>query len=307
MASFNGVMHNLDSPHITRRPLAIQQGGHEENEDENLRSTQSSEIPDSMPRNTVAIAEFSSPTRLLEHYLGQFESPSEFHIAASDEPIEAGSQSLASTNLRRGSPSGSISHLNTSVSCPENIVPCTPPPCKRRKARHERSDQIDRCRNKGPELSSFLSIIEETPEIITETIIPQCSNSNLSTVEETLAIINETLIAESSVGNESTVVETPATISDSIIPESSYSPLHAHPVGQDNEDKRQGHQQSDIAPKTHIPDLSSYDRVVVVDFLPQHVYTYESLRVFAPTHQSVARKTPHQIPKQPSSRLCSRS
>lgn len=69
--SFGSVAHNLNSPGLRRNPIGRAGDG---NDSQSSWRAPPSVIEDSIPDNNISIARYSSPTRILEHYLQGFDS-----------------------------------------------------------------------------------------------------------------------------------------------------------------------------------------------------------------------------------------
>ncbi|KAI1458996.1 hypothetical protein F4805DRAFT_98070 [Annulohypoxylon moriforme] len=128
-ASFQSVLDNAGSPRILERRIPEDESASAA-EGVSMPMTQSSWqspssiVQDSYTDNFIDVSNFTSPTRVLEHYLQHYDSPSTGPTA-----------SQRSTNsISRGGTSQNSAHTTSAdrylaplVPCTPSVVPCTPP------------------------------------------------------------------------------------------------------------------------------------------------------------------------------------
>lgn len=120
-ASFRSVLDNAHSPrHPPAKPTTPSRAHHGSQEVASPSSwqTPSSVVQDSFPENDVTARLFTSPTRILEHYLQHFQS--------SDSGLGSGSGSREDSHStgQEALPSGHSFSSNDSDNA--DIIPCTP-------------------------------------------------------------------------------------------------------------------------------------------------------------------------------------
>ncbi|KAI0889977.1 uncharacterized protein GGS22DRAFT_149657 [Annulohypoxylon maeteangense] len=128
-ASFQSVLDNAGSPRVPKRCIPEDESASAA-EGLTMPMTQSSWqspssiVQDSFSENHIDISNFTSPTRVLEHYLQRFDSPSTGPTASQRS---VNSISRGSTSRNSDHPRSVARHLAPLVPCTPSVVPCTPP------------------------------------------------------------------------------------------------------------------------------------------------------------------------------------
>ncbi|KAI0383841.1 hypothetical protein F5Y04DRAFT_22472 [Hypomontagnella monticulosa] len=258
-ASFRSVLDNAGSPHVLTRHVPEEQPVNTA-EGVTMPSTQSpwetpsSIVQDSYLGNPINISTLTSPTRVLEHYLQHFDSPtpakSTSQRTGDTIPHSSSSQSLAYPNSRDRLAVPSIPSTlpipSTSSIIP--VVPCTPP-------RHL------------PPNSGGLARMESTGEN-RETHVrssqPDITDENDETTSDN--IVEETMIESSDPSFVARADSEPAPTT------------RQDPSALETTPQALLRAASDIGPRA-----SSQQRsLLTVSFLAEHGYTYESLKILSP-------------------------
>lgn len=246
MASFQSVLDNANSPRIvTRNRARLMQASPEFMRSQATQSTWQSPpsmVEDSIPQNHVTSTAFTSPTRVLEHYLQAFDSSSQAHTRSSGANSE---QIIAGTPVRpQDSQGDKENHRQNPESTP--VIPRTPFPATPVQQGGHLDQQITK---------NELGARNDLPD--TRSVISQSSEG---AIEETTL--------DSSFGIP------PVGRADS-------EPLpsrKAQEVAADSTPRQLARTSSDTGPRTSVRKTT----VVTVDFLASHGLKYESLELYAP-------------------------
>ncbi|KAL7629354.1 hypothetical protein AAE478_000874 [Parahypoxylon ruwenzoriense] len=250
-ASFQSVIDNAGSPRIIARGTPETdstnvEGGLIPAATQSSWQTPSSLVEDSYIGNPINVTTLSTPTRVLEHYLQRFDSPSE----SSDITSQRTSDNASRSNPTQSSnhPSARDRPLATAVPITPAVVPCTPQcdpspdlggsfGCKSTKDQYERLTQYQ---------PQSLKPQDEVPgdNVIEETILIESSNPSSG------------IRADS---------EPPPTKRQRLEPAGT-SPRALLRTA------------SDIGPRSS----SNQRSIVTITFLSVHGYTYDSLELYAP-------------------------
>ncbi|KAI8965986.1 hypothetical protein F5Y11DRAFT_235801 [Daldinia sp. FL1419] len=128
-ASFDSVLDNAGSPRVFAKRI-VEDEPPSTNEETILPvaqspwQTPSSEVQDSYVGNPIHISSFTSPTRILEHYLQRFDSPS----SSQNTVLQRGGiDYLPSSSQRSNPPRSQDNPIPLITSYTPSVIPCTPP------------------------------------------------------------------------------------------------------------------------------------------------------------------------------------
>ncbi|KAI2467699.1 hypothetical protein F4781DRAFT_400848 [Annulohypoxylon bovei var. microspora] len=254
-ASFKSVLDNAGSPRVLERripndELASAVEGATMPMTQSPWQSPSSIVQDSYLENHIDVSHFTSPTRVLEHYLQRFDSPSTAPTVSqrSGNSISRGGISRNSAHPR--SVDGNLAPL---VPCTPSVVPCTPP------GDHSSPFGV---------LSKRACAIEHHKGLVQQ-IQHQSSQSQDDVTSDN--IIEETVMESSSSDPRSV-----ARADSEPAPTKRYEPsLITSP-------RALLRAASDIGPRISIHQKSSKSSALTVSFLSEHGYTYDSLELRAP-------------------------
>ncbi|KAK7753209.1 hypothetical protein SLS62_004728 [Diatrype stigma] len=246
MASFRSVLDNADSPRIVTRGRArLMQASPGLVRSQATQSTWQSPpsmVEDSIPQNHVRSTTFTSPTRVLEHYLQAFDSSPQAYTRSSGANSE---QIIAGTPVRPQDDQGDEeSHCQKPNSTP--IVPRTPFPA----TPVQRGECID-----THVARTELGTRNGTPD--TRSVISQ---SSAGAIEET------------TLGSSFEVPSAGRADSEPL------PSKKAQEAAADSTPRQLARTSSDTGPRTS----KRKTTVVTVDFLSSHGLKYESLELYAP-------------------------
>ncbi|KAI1649810.1 uncharacterized protein F4817DRAFT_330195 [Daldinia loculata] len=128
-ASFNSVIDNAGSPRVFARRI-LEDDPPSTNDETTMPITQSpwqtpsSEVQDSYVGNPIHISTFTSPTRILEHYLQRFDSPSSSQKTTSQR---SGIDIPPSSSQRSIIPRSEDNPIPLLAPYTPSVIPCTPP------------------------------------------------------------------------------------------------------------------------------------------------------------------------------------
>ncbi|KAI1105229.1 hypothetical protein F4804DRAFT_304725 [Jackrogersella minutella] len=250
-ASFRSVLDNAGSPRVIARCIPEE---HPVNADEEATmpitqspwQSPSSEVQDSYIGNHIDVSAFTSPTRILEHYLQRFDTPSTTPRTSqrSINTISYNTSSQASNPLI-----STERHEAPLVPCTPSIVPCTP-----------RCNPL--CSSGGlPRLEATAEHRGENAHNVLQ------HNPQTQEEEETTSdfIIEETVIESSDPPNIARADSEPA-------------PAQRHEPNLAPDPGAVLRAASDLASRPS----SDQKAILTVAFLKEHGYTYDSLELRAP-------------------------
>ncbi|KAI1383192.1 uncharacterized protein F4822DRAFT_419587 [Hypoxylon trugodes] len=127
-ASFRSVLDNAGSPRIVPRPKPEEPEQSNNPEDampmsQSSWQTPSSVVQDSYPENFINITSLTSPTRVLEHYLQNFD----YSSASQDPPSQSQQSNTGTPSQGLARPACRERILASLAPSTPQIVPCTPP------------------------------------------------------------------------------------------------------------------------------------------------------------------------------------
>ncbi|XDG06543.1 hypothetical protein ABKA04_006158 [Annulohypoxylon sp. FPYF3050] len=248
-ASFQSVLDNAASPRILKG-FSPEDESASAVEESTMPFTQSpgwqspsSIVQDSFMENHIDVSNFTSPTRVLEHYLQRFDSPSTGPTASQ----------MSVSSASRGGTSRNPAHTESVERCSAplvpytpSIVPCTPP-----------GDHFPRLRA----LSKRACVKEQHRDPVQQ----QPSQSQDEVPSD--SIIEETIMESSS---------DPRSVARA---DSEPAPTKRHKPNSILGLRPLPRAASDIGPR---PSSRQKSSVLTVSFLRDHGYTYESLELRAP-------------------------
>ncbi|OTB18382.1 hypothetical protein K445DRAFT_19941 [Daldinia sp. EC12] len=128
-ASFNSVLDNVASPRVRARRMPDDEPSSTNDETtmpftSSPWQTPSSEVQDSFVGNPIHISTFTSPTRILEHYLQRFDSPSS---SAKTTSQRSGIGIPPSNSQKPIPPRSEDNPIPPLASYTPSVIPCTPP------------------------------------------------------------------------------------------------------------------------------------------------------------------------------------
>ncbi|KAI0135505.1 hypothetical protein F4814DRAFT_25314 [Daldinia grandis] len=128
-ASFNSVIDNAGSPHVFTRRILEDEPPSTNDETtmpmtESPWQTPSSEVQDSYVGNPIHISTFTSPTRILEHYLQRFDSPPSSQETTSQR---SGIDIPPSSSQKSILPRPEDNPIPLLAPYTPSVIPCTPP------------------------------------------------------------------------------------------------------------------------------------------------------------------------------------
>ncbi|KAI1143420.1 hypothetical protein F5Y05DRAFT_152622 [Hypoxylon sp. FL0543] len=248
-ASFQSVLDNAGSPRLPARrvPTEYSSSPVEETTAPKTPSpwqSPSSVVQDSYLGNPMDLSTtLTSPTRILEHYLQQYDSPSPSPRTTSQE----------SGNFNpRGNSSQEHTQPSSENKLPTLVIPCTPPvvPC----TPHKPSPSL--------EVSFVRDSVMEHQEGQTNQLQPAASQNEVSSDQ----IIEETVIVSSGAPSVARADSEPP-------------PNKRHQSSLADIDPRAlSRSASDIGPRAS----NNQKATLTVTFLSEHGYTYDSLELVAP-------------------------
>ena len=259
-ASFRSALDNAKSPAILARsrdqlPQAPAPAVQSSQATESSLQTLPSVVEDSVPQNHVVAASFTSPTRVLEHYLQAFDSPSQPRVRSSGESF---GEVIASTPVR--GPSSQCSDGRSRQACsPPPVIPRTPFPAAR-------------AQTLGNIFHNSARNQEET-SIIAENTICGSDQAEEDLVDETIILSS----FETSGAARADSEPLPRSKCPKVLPDS--SPRQLTRASSDV-----GPTTTAAATTTTASTTSSRRRSVeiTVNFLPSHGFKYEDLELLAP-------------------------
>ncbi|KAI1096237.1 hypothetical protein F5B19DRAFT_438446 [Rostrohypoxylon terebratum] len=251
-ASFQSVIDNAASPRIPRafNPEDESASAVEESTMPLTQSpgweSPSSIVQDSFMGNHIDIPNFTSPTRVLEHYLQRFDSPSTGPTASQ----------ISVSSISRGSASRNSAHPRTvdKLSAPTvpytpSVVPCTPP--------GDHHPQLRALPKRAYVKEIYKRPIQQSQQ--------QSSQSQDEVTSD--SIIEETIMESSS---------DPRSVARA---DSEPAPTKRHKPNSILGLRALPRAASDIGPR---PSARQKSSTLTVNFLSDHRYTYESLELRAP-------------------------
>ncbi|KAI1208829.1 uncharacterized protein F4807DRAFT_135369 [Annulohypoxylon truncatum] len=250
-ASFQSVLDNAGSPRVPQRCIpenesASTGGGMTMPMAQSPWQSPSSVVQDSFLENHINISDLTSPTRVLEHYLQHFDSPSTGPTASqrSSNSTSRGGASRNSVHPR------SIDRYSApSVPCTPSVVPCTPP---------------------GKPLSSLGVLSRRACAIEHRGGLDQQNQQEASQSQDEVTsddIVEETIMESSS---------DPQSVARA---DSEPAPTKRHGSSSILSSRALLRAASDIGPR---PSSHQKSSVLTVSFLSDHGYTYDSLELRAP-------------------------
>ncbi|KAI1804018.1 hypothetical protein F4811DRAFT_302353 [Daldinia bambusicola] len=246
-ASFNSVFDNAASPRVLARRVLVDEPPSTSAETNmpmpsSPWQTPSSEVQDSFVGNPIHISTFTSPTRILEHYLQRFDSP--LSSAKSASQRSGGVDIPRSGSQKPNPPRSEDNPIPLSTSYTPSVIPCTPP-CDP---------------HAGPR-----ELVKTKPIEAHNTAYAQDDVSSENIVEETILIRSSDFSSTTRADSEPP-------------PAKRHQP---DPLDNNNKDHRALlRAASDIGPRA--PASSGQKSFLTVAFLRDHGYTYESLELRAP-------------------------
>ncbi|KAI0842071.1 hypothetical protein F5Y06DRAFT_258930 [Hypoxylon sp. FL0890] len=247
-ASFQSVLDNAGSPRLLAR-YAPREDSSSPVEETTMPmtgspwQTPSSVVQDSYLGNRIDLsATLTSPTRILEHYLQRFDSPSASQRTTSQRSDD---------NLTRGNSSQNRTTPSSGDRLAALVIPCTPPvvPCT---PRNPPSPKVSSVRDSAMEHQE-----EQRKEAQLALSQTEISSDN---------IIEETMIESPDPPSVARADSEPA-------------PTKRHQFGSDGTSPRaMSRSASDIGPRGS----NEQKAVLTVTFLSEHGYTYDSLELHAP-------------------------
>ncbi|RYO98896.1 hypothetical protein DL766_005523 [Monosporascus sp. MC13-8B] len=247
LASFRSVLDNANSPSLVTKNKAQLTQATAENvgsqATQETRQSFSSAVDDSVPQNHAMATIFTSPTRVLEHYLQAFDSSSPSHARSSGG--SPGEIIAGTPALRQSNPDKDQERLQQHLSMP--VIPRTPFLASAAQARKYMLHPVTSNNDGG------MTHVSQGTQFAGE-------QANEEVIDET------TLMSSFKIPLVGRADSEPLPGRKSRLMEANISPHNLVRTS------------SDMGPSTS----GRKTRVVTVSFLPSHGFTYESLELYAP-------------------------
>lgn len=259
IASFRSVLDNANSPRpVTRHKAQLSQANSgiiQSQVTQNTWQSPPSMVEDSIPQNNAMATIFTSPTRVLEHYLQTFDSPSQTHTRSSGGNSE---QIIAVTPIQQRRDSHDSEEKSHQKQLSATIVPRTP----FQAAPGQLGKYIDHQFAKNKHAISH--DIKDTPF--------DSSQTSGEDIEETVLISSLEIPSAGRADSE----PLPNRRVQKMVADS--SPPQLARTSSDSGPNRPGKKAT----------------VITINFLPSHGFKYESLELYAPEPPvSTSRVEPH--------------